>query len=76
MSKTSHKFSLKSSIEIVALTGFAAATGVAFFNINKYTAFAFVPYLAWLSFASFLNYTIYRLNTPAIEDVKDEKKKE
>jgi translocator protein len=57
------------------LTATAAATGVAFFNIDKVSGLIFVPYLAWLSFASYLNYSIYRLNTPAIEDKKPEEKK-
>lgn len=62
-------------MEIVGLTGLAAATGVAFYKIDKLAGLIFIPYLAWLSFASYLNYTYYRLNTPAIEDKKPEDKK-
>lgn len=67
----------QSVVEIVGLSVCAAATGVSFFNINKLAGMIFVPYLAWLAFASYLNYSIYRLNTPAegkIEDVTPEKK--
>ncbi|CAO1300924.1 unnamed protein product [Diamesa tonsa] len=65
-----------STVEIGALTVAAAATGVAFFKIDKVAGLIFIPYLAWLSFASLLNYTIYRDNTPAIEDKKPEEKPE
>lgn len=72
---TSSYFSyFKSVAEIVGLTACAAATGVAFYQINKLAGLIFLPYLAWLSFATCLNYSIYRLNTPAIEDKKPEKK--
>lgn len=54
----------------------AAATGVAFFKIDKVAGLIFIPYVAWLSFASLLNYTIYRDNTPAIEDKKPEETSE
>jgi translocator protein len=57
-------------VEIIALTATAAATGVSFFKINKLAGLIFIPYLAWLSFASYLNISIYFLNTPAIEDKK------
>ncbi|CRK96219.1 CLUMA_CG009646, isoform A [Clunio marinus] len=71
-----HYHELKwSTVEIGALTATAAATGIAFYNIEKVAGLIFVPYLAWLSFASLLNYSIYRLNTPAIEDKKPEEKK-
>jgi benzodiazapine receptor len=63
-------------VEILALTATAAATGVSFYNIDKTAGLIFIPYLAWLSFASYLNYSIYRLNTPAIEDKKPEAAKE
>ncbi|KAJ6637657.1 Translocator protein [Pseudolycoriella hygida] len=51
-----------SSIEIVLLTGTAAACGYSFYQINPIAGQLFIPYLAWLSFASFLNYTYYKLN--------------
>lgn len=38
------------------------ATLVSFWSINRWAGMLFVPYLAWVSFASFLNFTIWRLN--------------
>jgi translocator protein len=61
-----------SSVEVLALTGAAAATGVAFYRINHLAGMLFVPYLVWLSLASALNITIYRDNRPeAIEGKKE-----
>ena len=33
-----------------------------FYRINKKAAWLFVPYIAWVSFAAFLTYSIWRLN--------------
>lgn len=60
----------QSAIEITALTAAAAATGVAFFKINKVAGLIFVPYLAWLSFATALNWRISKDNM--IKDKEDE----
>jgi translocator protein len=61
-----------STVEILALSGAAAATGVAFHRISPLAGMLFVPYLAWLALASALNITIYRNNPPeAIEDKKE-----
>uniref|UniRef100_A0A182XDR9 Peripheral-type benzodiazepine receptor n=1 Tax=Anopheles quadriannulatus TaxID=34691 RepID=A0A182XDR9_ANOQN len=65
-----------SVVEILALTGSVAATGVAFYRINPLAGYLFVPYFAWCAFASALNYQIYSLNTPpastaTIEEVTD-----
>lgn len=68
-------FILQSCVEIVALTATAAATGCAFYNIDKTAGLLFVPYLAWLSFATFLNYSVYKMNPKAIEDKKPEEAK-
>ena len=38
------------------------ATTVAFFRRSKVAGWLMVPYLAWVSFASVLNFTIWRLN--------------
>lgn len=38
-------------------------TIVAFFDINTNAALLMLPYLAWVSFAFFLNWTVWRLNT-------------
>ena len=39
-----------------------ALTCAAFFRLNKAAGWMFVPYLAWVSFASVLNFEIWRLN--------------
>lgn len=68
-----------SAVEIVALTTSVAATGIAFYEIDKLAGYLFIPYFAWCAFASVLNYSIYKLNTPnastaTIEEVTDESK--
>lgn len=67
-------------MELTALTTAVAATGFAFFNVNKLAGLLFIPYLAWCSFATLLNYKIYELNpsdkpTATIEEVKEDKDK-
>jgi tryptophan-rich sensory protein len=48
--------------EVVALWLSIMATIVAFARISKPAAWLLVPYLAWVSFASVLNFTIWRMN--------------
>lgn len=48
--------------EILLLWTAIAATMVAFWYRSKPAAVLFVPYLAWVTFAAFLNFTIWRLN--------------
>jgi len=43
----------------------AIATTVAFGRVRKAAAWLLVPYLAWISFAAFLNFEIDRLNPDA-----------
>ncbi|XP_037821405.1 translocator protein [Lucilia sericata] len=50
-------------IDIIALTATASTCGVLFYNINKVAGCIFIPYIAWLGFASLLNYSVYKLNT-------------
>lgn len=38
------------------------ATMLAFFDRSKLAGWLFVPYLAWVSFAALLNFTIWRMN--------------
>lgn len=52
----------QSLAEIVVLTVLAVACGGAFYRINPVAGWIFVPYAAWLSFATFLNYTVYEMN--------------
>ena len=49
-------------VEIIVLWLAILATTVAFFRCSKIAGWLLVPYLAWVSFASVLNFTIWRLN--------------
>lgn len=49
-------------IEIVALFIALAATTVAFWPKSMAAGILMVPYLAWVAFATVLNFTIWRLN--------------
>ncbi|KAH8360951.1 hypothetical protein KR093_000942 [Drosophila rubida] len=49
-------------IDIVALTAAAGACGVLFYRVNKTAGLLFVPYMAWLGFATALNYAMWKLN--------------
>jgi len=48
--------------EIVILWLAIVATTVAFFGRSRIAGWLMVPYLAWVSFACLLNFTIWRLN--------------
>jgi len=50
-------------LEIVVLWAVILATLVAFFRQERLAGWLLVPYLAWVSFAAVLNFTIWRLNT-------------
>jgi tryptophan-rich sensory protein len=50
------------SLEIVALWIAILATIVAFRRVRPLAAWLLVPYLAWVSFAAVLTFTIWRLN--------------
>ncbi|XP_052277393.1 translocator protein-like [Dreissena polymorpha] len=47
---------------IVALWGSVVATIVSFHGVNVNAAYIMLPYLGWVSFASFLNFTLWRMN--------------
>ncbi|MDE4907467.1 tryptophan-rich sensory protein [Methanogenium marinum] len=49
-------------IEIIILWIFILAVTISFFRINKRAGYLFIPYLAWVSFATVLNGSIYLLN--------------
>ncbi len=49
-------------IEILILWIAIAATIYYFYKISKTAAYLLVPYIAWVSFAAFLNYAIFLLN--------------
>lgn len=61
--------------EIVLLWGSTAAMGVSFYHVNPFAGYLIIPYLAWTTLATALNYTIYKNNKPSIEPAADEKKK-
>ena len=49
-------------IEILFMLAAIVATIVLFSKVNRTAAWLLAPYLAWVSFASFLNFTIWQLN--------------
>jgi tryptophan-rich sensory protein len=49
-------------IEVIMLWASILATLTAFWQINPLAGWLFVPYLAWVTFASFLNHAIWKLN--------------
>ncbi|HYE33445.1 MAG TPA: TspO/MBR family protein [Methylomirabilota bacterium] len=49
--------------EIVLLWVAIGATIVAFHPVSRAAAWLLVPYLAWVSFAAALNFTLWRLNS-------------
>ncbi len=48
--------------EIVLLLAAIVATAFVFWRVSLAAALLFVPYIAWVAFASFLNFTLWRLN--------------
>lgn len=54
-------------IDLLALTATASACGILFYQVNKVAGYLFIPYLAWLGFASLLNYNVYKLNKDSAE---------
>ena len=48
--------------EILVLLAFILATTVLFRRINNWAGALLVPYIAWVTFATFLNFTIWQLN--------------
>lgn len=49
--------------------------GMCFYHVNSLAGWLTIPYLAWATLATALNYTIYKDNKPSIEPAVDEKKK-
>lgn len=48
--------------EIIILLIFILMTTFLFWRINTWAGILMLPYIIWVSFATFLNYTIWRLN--------------
>ena len=49
-------------VEIVVLWLAILITALAFLRVSKPAACLMMPYLAWISFAAFLNFTLWRMN--------------
>jgi len=49
-------------IEIIALWLTILATTFAFYKISRPAAYLLLPYIIWVSFAAYLNYSIWMLN--------------
>lgn len=49
-------------MEIIVLWASILLTTVAFFRINRTAGILFIPYLLWVSFASVLNFFLWRMN--------------
>jgi benzodiazapine receptor len=50
-------------IDIMILLVFILITGIYFYQINKYSGYLLIPYVFWVAFASFINYSIWELNS-------------
>lgn len=50
-------------IHILILWLMIIVTGVLFYKIDKVAGYLMVPYFLWVSFASFLTFSIWRLNS-------------
>ena len=48
--------------EIILLLIITVVNGLMFYKINKWAGLIFIPYILWVSFASFLTYNILILN--------------
>lgn len=48
--------------EIILLLIFTIVNAVIFYRINKWAGFIYIPYILWVSFASFLTFNIFLLN--------------
>jgi len=56
------KFPLYAFIEIIILWLAISLTIISFYKISKTAAYLLLPYILWVSFASYLNYSIWMLN--------------
>jgi tryptophan-rich sensory protein len=48
--------------EIIVLWIFILLTMLAFIRVSRVAGMMLVPYLLWVSFATFLNFTLWRMN--------------
>lgn len=49
-------------VEIIILLIAIISTAVVFYKVNKTAGLLFIPYILWVSFASYLTYSIFILN--------------
>ncbi|HXZ08269.1 MAG TPA: TspO/MBR family protein [Paraburkholderia sp.] len=49
-------------LDIVTLLVFIVATTAAFFDIDAWAGILLLPYLAWVAFATLLNFSLWKLN--------------
>ena len=49
-------------VEIIILLIAIISTAVVFYKVNKAAGLLFIPYILWVSFASYLTYSIFILN--------------
>jgi benzodiazapine receptor len=54
---------LAAFVDIVALWALVLTTAIMFARHSRVAAWLFAPYLAWVSFAALLNFSIWRLNS-------------
>ncbi|MFH1187402.1 MAG: TspO/MBR family protein [bacterium] len=47
---------------IIIILVFIIILMIKFWKINKYSVYLLIPYLLWVSFATLLNYSIWRMN--------------
>ena len=57
-----YKLPIAATIDIVSLTGIVAYLTYIWGQIDSVAAYALVPYVAWLTFATYLNCGIVYLN--------------
>lgn len=51
------------TIHIVVLLAFIILTGISFHQIDTVAGILMIPYTVWVTFASILTFTIWRLNS-------------
>lgn len=55
-------YTFQSLVEIIVLDIAVIACAIAFYRVNTTAGLLFIPYIAWLAYASVLNYALYTLN--------------
>jgi benzodiazapine receptor len=56
------RLGLVAFVDVLVLLVLIVATTLAFWRVRKSSAALLIPYLAWVSFASALNYSVWQLN--------------